>query len=301
MNSIERIAPDVGWLPISFVNAYFVGKPGGPWALIDSGLPGSADKIIAAAAARFGTSSRPEAILLTHGHFDHAGSARALVKKWDVPVYAHRLEMPYLTGRCPYPPPDPTIGGAIAFMSRFFPSRAPDLEDCARELPDGGEVPGLPDWQWHATPGHAPGHVSFFRPEDRTLLAGDAFATMDMDSWTSMITKNPELARAGSPFNYDWPATRKSVLHLASLRPSVAGCGHGFPMTDAELAMRLQSFANRFGPPMHGRYVHAAAVVDPMGVITVPRAPFDPVPFVTAGLALAAGIALGAGAFEESE
>ena len=54
MKPIERIAPDVGWLPISFVNVYFVGRPGEPWALIDSGLPGAADQIFEAAEARYG-------------------------------------------------------------------------------------------------------------------------------------------------------------------------------------------------------------------------------------------------------
>ena len=70
MKMIERIAPDVGCLPISFVNAYFVGHSGGSWALIDSGLPGRADQIFNAAEARFGAGSRPEAIYLTHGHLD---------------------------------------------------------------------------------------------------------------------------------------------------------------------------------------------------------------------------------------
>ena len=85
MKSIKRIAPDVGWLPISFVNVFFVGHPGGPWMLIDAGLPGRAEHIADAAEARFGGGARPEAILLTHGHFDHVGSALALAEKWDVP------------------------------------------------------------------------------------------------------------------------------------------------------------------------------------------------------------------------
>ena len=67
MKAIERIAPDVGWQPISFVNAYFIGHPGGPWALVDSGLPGREEQIFQAAEARFGAGSRPEAIYLTHG------------------------------------------------------------------------------------------------------------------------------------------------------------------------------------------------------------------------------------------
>jgi glyoxylase-like metal-dependent hydrolase (beta-lactamase superfamily II) len=298
MKSIERVATDVGWLPISFVNVYFVGHPGEPWAVIDTGVPGSATQVFAAAEARFGGGARPEAIYLTHGHIDHRGGARQLAEMWDVPIYAHEMEMPYLTGGSPYPPPDPTIGGAIAFLSRFVPSKAGDLGGNLRILPEG-ELPGLEGWRWIATPGHAPGHVSFFRSSDRVLIGGDAFATMEMDSWSGLISGKQELARGGAPFNYDWDATRRSVQKLADLRPNVVGCGHGRPMAEAGLPERLQRFAQRFQPPRHGRYVARAAEVDASGVVRLPPAPIDPVPIATAGVLFFAGAALGSGLLEE--
>ncbi len=298
MKAIERIAPDVGWQPISFVNAYLVGRPGESWALIDTGLPGRADQIFAAAEGRFGAGSKPEAIYLTHGHFDHAGSAQQLAERWEVPIFAHRMELPYLTGRSDYPPPDPTIGGAIAFLSRFMPHRTRDVGERVRELPNDN-LPGLAGWRWIATPGHSPGHVSFFRESDRVLLAGDAFATMNMDSWVGLVSGKKELARAGAPFNMNWDATRASIKKLAELRPHVVGCGHGIPMTGSALPDRLESFANRFRRPRHGRYVAAAAEVSEAGVLELPRAPFDPIPLATAGALFAAGIALGTGYVEE--
>jgi len=298
MKAIERIAPDVGWQPISFVNAYFVGHSGGPWVLIDSGLPGRAAQIFDAAEARFGAGSRPEAIYLTHGHFDHAGSALQLAERWDVPIFAHRMELPYLTGRSDYPPPDPTIGGAIAFLSRFMPHRARDLGERVRELPSG-PLQGLDGWEWIATTGHSPGHVSFFRSSDRMLLAGDAFATMNMDSWAGLINGKKELARSGAPFNMDWDATLESVKKLADLRPDVAGCGHGIPMRGGALPDRLKRFAERLRRPRRGRYAAAPAQVDETGVVRLPPAPFDPVPLATAGALLVAGIALGSGYVEE--
>jgi glyoxylase-like metal-dependent hydrolase (beta-lactamase superfamily II) len=298
MRPIERIATDVGWLPISFVNVYFVGKAGGPWVMVDSGLPERADDIFAAAEARFGGGSRPEAILLTHGHFDHAGSALALAELWDVPIYAHRLEMPYLSGKSPYPPPDPTLRGAMAFLSRFMPSRPNDFGDRLRELPQG-EVPGAPGWQAVYTPGHSPGHVSFFRASDRVLLAGDAFATMNMDRWNGLITARKTLARAGAPFNSDWAATRSSVAQLAKLRPNVVGCGHGIPRSDPDLALRLEDFAARFRAPRRGRYVLQPARTDENGIVSLPPAPFDPVPFATAAGLMLLGIGIGAGYFED--
>ena len=266
--------------------------------LVDTGIPGRAGQIIAASEGRFGGGSRPEAIVLTHGHFDHAGNALELAEHWDVPIYAHPLELPYLTGRSAYPPPDPTIGGAIGFLSRFMPSKPYDFGHRIQPLRDG-KLPGLSDWEWIATPGHSPGHISLFRHSDRVLLAGDAFATMDMESWIGLITVQRTLARAGAPFNCDWQATRETVQKLADLQPDVVGCGHGKPYSAGPIALRLGRFAARFRPPPRGRYVRAAAQVDDEGVVAVPPAPFDPVPFATVAGLIAVGIVLGAGYLEE--
>ena len=101
-------------LELSIVNVYLVGPPQAGdrgWVLVDTGLPTSHKAIVREAERRFGHRARPSAIVLTHGHIDHVGSVRELAELWDVPVYAHRLEAPYLTGRSDYPPGDPTVGG----------------------------------------------------------------------------------------------------------------------------------------------------------------------------------------------
>src|SRR3712207_6371874 len=95
----HRVADGVTGLQIVMVNVFFVGEPGGPWVLVDAGLPFSAGRIRRAAAAIYGEGAKPEAIILTHGHFDHVGALQVLAELWDVPVYAHRLELPYLDGR----------------------------------------------------------------------------------------------------------------------------------------------------------------------------------------------------------
>ncbi|MGI9035980.1 MAG: MBL fold metallo-hydrolase, partial [Pyrinomonadaceae bacterium] len=95
-------ATGVRHLKILFVNAYFVDTPenaSGSWVLVDAGIPLSESKIKSSAENFYGKNARPSAIVLTHGHFDHAGAALALANYWNVPIYAHHLEMPYLTGK----------------------------------------------------------------------------------------------------------------------------------------------------------------------------------------------------------
>jgi glyoxylase-like metal-dependent hydrolase (beta-lactamase superfamily II) len=297
---ITRIAPDVGWLPVSFANVYFIGRPGGKWTLVDAGLPGWSREIFHAAEARFGAGSRPEAIVLSHGHIDHAGSALALANTWDVPIFVHPLEFPYLTGKSSYPPPDPTVGGATAFLSRFLPTLRRDLGERLRELHQH-RVPGAAGWRWLPTPGHSPGHVCFFRESDRILLTGDALVSVDMDSWRGLVSSKPKLFGPPAPFTIDWDAARASLKELANLRPNVVGCGHGAPISDSDLAERLEKFVVRFRGPRRGRYANRPARTNEDGVVDLPPAPFDPVPFATAAALFCVGLALGAGHFDERE
>jgi len=295
---ITRIAPDVGWLPVSFANVFFLGRPGRKWIIVDTGFPGGAQEILAAAEARFGSGAAPEAIVLTHGHIDHAGNSVALADTWDVPIYAHHLETPFLTGRSIYPPADPTVGGAVAFLSRFLPTRPRNLGGRLRELRTN-KVPGAAGWEWVPTPGHSPGHICLFRASDRVLLTGDALVTVDMDSWVGLIGARPHLAGPPAPFTIDWGLAHASLKEMASLRPNVLGCGHGAPISDSDLPERLEKFARRFRAPRRGRYVKRPAKTDENGIVDLPPAPFDPVPFATAGALLCAGLALGAGYLDE--
>ncbi len=284
-------APGVARLPIGFVNAYFVGRSGEPWVLVDTGLPKAAPLVRRAADARYGPGARPEAIVLTHGHFDHAGNVRALADLWSVPIYAHELELPFLDGRSDYPPKDPTMGGAIAFLARFFPTSGYDLGGRVQPLPADGTVPGLGGWRWLHTPGHTPGHVSLFREADRTLLAGDAVATMDLDSWTTQLTHERELARPPAPFTPDWDAANASMRRLAELRPMVLAAGHGRPMEGLGVPAALDAFAAGRHRPEDARYSEEPARFSEDGTETVPPPVPDPLPKWIAGAAATLGAA----------
>lgn len=278
---MNPVAPGVTQLRIQrFVNVYFVetGRPG-EWVLIDAGLPGSEKAIIAAADQLFYPGSHPEAILLTHGHLDHVGAVPALAAHWKVPVVAHPLELPYLTGQARYPAPDPTVGGSLAFASRFFPRDVPNLSDMVQALPvEEPEPPYLPGWRWLPVPGHAPGQVAFFRDSDKTLLGGDAFATCDHDSIPSVLLGTPQISRAGTPFNYDWAQCRQSVQLLADLAPAAIGCGHGPVITGPAAAAGLRQLADNYPVPTQGRYVAEPARTDASGVEYLPAKPADPLP-----------------------
>jgi glyoxylase-like metal-dependent hydrolase (beta-lactamase superfamily II) len=289
------VAPEVSYLHDKFVNVIFVGAPGAPdreWTLVDAGLPGSADKIKRAAAELFGPGSRPAAIILTHGHVDHVGAIHTLMRDWQVPVYAHEMELPYLTGRSAYPPPDPLVGGgAMSVLSVLFPRGPFDLGSQVRELPQDGSVPGMPGWRWIPTPGHAPGHVSLVRDIDRTLIAGDAFVTTKQESLTSALTERPELHGPPMYFTPDWGAARESVRHLADYAPAVVITGHGPPMRGTALQTGLRQLASQFDTrarPAHGRYRDRPAITDANGVVDVPP------PQVSARTVLLASLAVGA-------
>lgn len=257
---IFEALPDLAGLTVQIVNVYFVGHPGrGEWVLIDAGMPKSMDEIRKAAENRFGANNPPEAIILTHGHFDHVGAVVELAEHWDIPVYAHPDEMPYLTGEKHYPYPDNKVeGGLIAKLSGYFPNTPVDLRPRIHPLPDDGRVPGLPDWRWVPTPGHTPGHVSLFRDSDRAMIVGDAFVTVRQDKLYQVLTQHLELSGPPRYFTPDWDAARDSVKRLAALHPRVAVTGHGRPMTGEELARDLEALALNFDTvarPSHGRSV----------------------------------------------
>ena len=261
-HGVVEVAPDVGCERVVLVNVIFVGAPGAGdrgWVLVDAGLHGSAGRIRAAARDRFGEQARPAAILLTHGHFDHVGALRELADEWDVPVYAHAAEMPFLDGSTAYPPPDPGVGGGImSALSRFYPRGPIDVGPRLRPLPDDGGVPFLSGWRWIASPGHSAGHDSFWRPADRVMLVGDAFITTRQESAFAVATQAPELH--GPPMYYtpDWDAARESVRRLAALEPESVATGHGPPMQGEAMREALRWLArdfDRVAVPKAGRYV----------------------------------------------
>jgi glyoxylase-like metal-dependent hydrolase (beta-lactamase superfamily II) len=242
-------APDLAYRLMSIVNVIFYGDPakGSNWVLIDTGLPTSKNTIVETAQARFGPETRPSAIIMTHGHFDHAGSLDALARHWDVPVYAHPLEFPYLEGRASYPPADAFVGGgAMALLSPLFPRSPVDVSRWLKMLPPDQRVPGMPGWKWLHTPGHAPGHISLWRESDRTLIAGDAIITTGQESVYEVIMQKPEMHGPPRYLTPDWDDAERSVAMLAALEPELVITGHGPPVRGEHMRARLHELAKNF-------------------------------------------------------
>ena len=254
---LERITSDIAGLRLLFVNVFAVGGAGADWVLIDAGIPGSGGRIKSWAEKHFGANARPKAILMTHGHFDHAGALETLAAEWDVPVFAHELELPFLTGREKYPPPDPSVGGGLmAIMSPLYPAGPCDVGARAKALPADGSVPLLPGWRWIHTPGHTVGHVSFFRDSDRALVVGDAFCTVKAESFLAIAQQKPELHGPPAYYTPDWLSAKQSVLKLAALKPSFLLPGHGRPVHGENTPAELDTLAARFDEVVGPQALH---------------------------------------------
>lgn len=103
-----------------------------------------------------------EKILLTHGHFDHFGAAELLREKLVAPIYIYPADAPYLT--------DPYLNLSGNYP---HPITVPHYE----ELHDGEVIRLKANSEFYLkvihTPGHTPGSVTYWAPEEQAAFVGD--------------------------------------------------------------------------------------------------------------------------------
>ena len=103
-----------------------------------------------------------EKILLTHGHFDHMGAAELLREKLIAPIYIYPDEAAYLT--------DP-------YLNLSANSGKPIIIPHYEELHDGEIIRLKANSGFYLkvihTPGHTPGSVTYYAPEERAAFVGD--------------------------------------------------------------------------------------------------------------------------------
>lgn len=247
---------DIFYYTNQIVNVVFI-KTKNNWVLVDTGMPKCGAEIQSVAEEHFNT--KPSAIILTHGHFDHVGGAVHLIEKWNVPVFAHPLEFPYLTGEKSYPEPDITVeGGLLAKISAYYPNDPINIKPVLKELPKDMSVPELPGWKWAHVPGHAPGQIALFRDSDRTLISADAFITVKQDSFYQVLVQKEEVSGPPVYFTIDWKTAKESVQKLEALKPQLVVPGHGSVIQGKELEAGLKTLAEHFNElalPSYGKYV----------------------------------------------
>ncbi len=242
---LERNVVDgVHRLAHAAVNVYLIEDDAGV-TVVDTGLPATFRRL-QSALADLGRSARDvKAVVLTHAHFDHVGSAREAFRQWQVPIWVHPQDQflaahPYrykhernrLLYPFRYPKSVPVLtkmAAAGAFVVRGISDTSP--------LEAGAEVgvPGRPRVVF--TPGHTLGHCALHLPDRGAVISGDALVTLD--PYTGGV--GPQIVSGA--------ATADSAEALASLSALVdTGAktvlpGHGEPWYDgvdtaAEAALR---------------------------------------------------------------
>ncbi|WP_037959558.1 MBL fold metallo-hydrolase [Streptomyces violens] len=233
----RQLTSAIWQLPFPVGHVYVVRLPPGGrparagYALVDTGLPGSAPAVLAALAALGGRPEDVRQIVLTHSHLDHTGSAADLAAATGATVLAGAPDAPVIRGEAPEPPPVLTAAEKPLFernMAGFAEAGIPAPRPVAvdTELHDGDALEGWGE-PVHvlATHGHTPGGVALHLPESQVLFTGDIIGT-------------GEGRAVLGPFNVDREQAIASFRRLAALeRVEVVCVPHGDPITEDATAV----------------------------------------------------------------
>jgi glyoxylase-like metal-dependent hydrolase (beta-lactamase superfamily II) len=157
--------------------------------LIDPGPQSCEDTLLAALDHR-----QPKALLLTHIHFDHAGAAGALVRRWpDLPVYVHERGAPHLADPAKLVASAARLYGGEEGLARLWGEVVPVPEENLRIL-EGGETGVEGAFRVEYTPGHASHHVCYLHEDTCTAFVGDmAGVRIPPEPFTLAPTPPPDI------------------------------------------------------------------------------------------------------------
>ena len=200
-----------------FVNVYVL-VVAGRVVVVDTGVPGTADKIVACVRELGYAETNVGTIILTHADPDHSGSARRLRELTGAVVAIGAADAPRVKGELPLKAPRKGVGGILTRAVTGFAhveTFDPDLL-----LREGDTVEGLTVM---ATPGHTDGSIALLHG-DRFLFVGDALRG-DNDGGAQPPSE---------AMTYDMARAWDSVRRLAQVPCDIMLPGHGKPiMPDA--------------------------------------------------------------------
>lgn len=220
------------------VNAYLWRSPGDDLAvLFDCGWPWNGAALAAELRELECAPEDLRVIALTHDDVDHAGRLAQLLAVSKATAYAHALELPRFErstwrsvpgnqGRTNW------VGvAAWAIYSRYphHPVRH------VQPLEEGDELPG--GWVTMHTPGHTPGHASYYHPIHRVLIAGDSLGPAPIGR-----LRSPQPA-----YCEDNARAHESIVKLAALDIDLICCGHGPIIRNGRKALRQLIAASSYG------------------------------------------------------
>jgi glyoxylase-like metal-dependent hydrolase (beta-lactamase superfamily II) len=215
-----KIAKNIHKIPGVTGNSYLLVDSDG-LTLIDTGIPGSANKILNYI-KRAGYARRDlNRILLTHADYDHAGSLAALKKSTGARVYASVYEARAVaTGQFPRSlKTDNILLKPIFALAERLGRISPAHVD--EHLSDGQVLPVVDGMFVVDTKGHTPGHLSFFAPSVGILFSGD-----------SILSVKDQLVGSHGSVTWDQDIADAAVFKQLALRARIVCAGHGAVVMD---------------------------------------------------------------------
>lgn len=186
--------------------------------LFDCGYPWQATALVDSLERLGCPIQRLTAIAITHDDYDHSGALAELVTLTNAQVVAHRLEAESLqNGSWREIPLRRNVTNLLTrtVIGLAYAARPKQSITVTRPVEDGAELPG--GWIAIHTPGHTPGHLAFWRPETRVLIAGDAIGS----------PISGEVRANTGNYSVDDEEVVRSVRKLAALQPDTICFGHG--------------------------------------------------------------------------